>query len=282
MSNPIINVRTDAGGITVHYLEAGHQNNPTLLLCHGYPETAVAFIPLMNLLRDKFHLVAPDLPGIGESGKIDSADKLTIASFLNEFLKTLKLNKPAVIGHDIGGMIVYSLLRHFPDSISHAVIMNTVIPGLSPWEEVKKNPHIWHFAFYSVPELPETLIDGHQQQLFDYFYDTLSFNKNAIPTEKRQQYVMAYQSPASLKTSLDWYRGFSKDEKDNSGLMPTTVPVLYIRGAKEPGNTIADYADGLKKSGVHHVTSKLIDNSGHFSPEEQPAAVANVINEFLR
>jgi len=281
MNNPVIDVRTNVSGITVHYLEAGDKNNPALLLCHGYPETAAAFIPLMNILQDKFHLVAPDLPGIGESGKIAHADKAAIASFLNEFIEALKLNKPAAIGHDIGGMIVYSLLRHFPGSISQAVIMNTAIPGVPPWEEVKKNPYIWHFAFYSVPELPETLIAGHQRLLFDYFYDTLSFNKNAIPPEKREQYAMAYQSPEALKTSLDWYRAFTEDEKDNAHSLPGSIPVLYIKGAKEPGNRITDYVNGLKENGVHHITAKLIDDSGHFSLEEQPQAVAKVISELL-
>ena len=58
-------------------------------------------------------------------------------------------------GHDAGGQIVYAYLHAYPEDLARAVIMNVAIPGLDPWDEVKRNPHIWHFAFHAVPELPE-------------------------------------------------------------------------------------------------------------------------------
>lgn len=105
-------------------------------------------------------------------------------------------------------MVTYAMLRYFPDRLSSAVIVGTVIPGVDPWEEVRRNPYIWHFAFYAVPRLPEILADGRQSPLFNYFYDTLCHRKNAIAEEKRDLYVRAYENPASLSTGFDWYRAF--------------------------------------------------------------------------
>jgi pimeloyl-ACP methyl ester carboxylesterase len=280
MNDAISSQQTNIKGITVHYLEAGVPGNPVILLLHGYPESAAAFIPLMTIMKDKFHLIAPDLPGIGQSEKIESSDKKSIAAFFSEFLKNIKLEKVTVVGHDIGGMVAYAMLRHYPNSLSQVVIMNTAIPGIFPWEEVKKNPHIWHFAFFAVPELPEALINGKQGVLFDYFYDTLSANKNAIPADKRMLYTMAYQLPSSLKTSVDWYRAFSEDEANNNNLPPVSIPLLYLRGGNEPGN-MQDYEHGLKSSGIPHITAKLIADSGHFSVEEQPQSVARAIGDFV-
>lgn len=62
--------------------------------------------------------------------------------------------------------------------------------------------------------------------------------------------------------------------------LPVKLPVLYIRGEKENGN-IQDYVNGLQKSGLRHVTGKLIPDCGHFSAEEKPALVAKTIHEFI-
>lgn len=86
----------------------------------------------------------------------------------------------------------------------------------SPWEEVKRNPHIWHFAFFSVPGLPEQLISRKQRILFDYFCDTISADGHAINVEKRERYTAAYSSSEALRTSLEWYRSFPEDEAGNA------------------------------------------------------------------
>ena len=76
-------------------------------------------------------------------------------------------------------MIVYPYLRSFGD-LARAVIMDVVIPGVPPWQEVVRNPYIWHLAFHSVPRLPELLVQGHQREYFDFFYDVLSADPAAI------------------------------------------------------------------------------------------------------
>ena len=50
-------------------------------------------------------------------------------------------------------------------------MMDVVVPGLGPWEQVIRNPYLWHFAFHSIPALPERLVQGHQAEYFGYFYD---------------------------------------------------------------------------------------------------------------
>ena len=158
--------------------------------------------------------------------------------------------------------------------------MNTAIPGVNPWEEVKRNLYIWHFAFYSIPHLPETLIAGKQNVLFDYFYNILSASKNAITEQSRNAYAEAYKNAASLKTSFDWYRSFLQDEKDNADESSTDIPVLYLKGEKDFGD-IEKYIHGFKESGVKNIKAGLIPGCGHFAPEEQPGKVAEAIHHFI-
>lgn len=279
--NSIDHRQIDVNGVSVHVAESGNPGLPTILFLHGYPENWRTFEKVMIQLKDVLHVVAIDLPGIGTSDVIASGDKRSIAKFVNDVADRLNYNKFILAGHDIGGMVTYAFLRLFPERLARAIIMNTAIPGIEPWEEVKRNPHIWHFAFYAVPSLPETLAMGKQRPLFDYFYDTLSANKTAIPETDRNEYANAYGKASSLKTSFDWYRAFVQDEKDNAPESSVEVPVLYLRGDKEFGD-INNYASGFRKKGLVNIMSKLIPSCGHFACEEQPEAVAGAIQEFVK
>jgi len=278
--NSITHQQINVGGISVHIALAGDSANQAILFLHGYPENWMEFEGVMTILKDTYYVLAIDLPGIGLSEPIASGDKRSLAEFINNILLTLHLERIVLVGNDVGGMTAYPFIKQYPDKLAKAIIMNTAIPGVDPWEQVKRNPYIWHFALYAVPALPEAVFAGKQRVLFDYFYNTLSFNKQAIDDDRRDEYANAYSNAIALKTSFDWYRAFSQDEKDNSGNVPVDVPVLYIRGEKESGD-IDEYAEGLRKSGLRKLTSKLIPDCGHYAPEEQPELVAKVIREFI-
>jgi pimeloyl-ACP methyl ester carboxylesterase len=104
-------------------------------------------------LSNEAHVVAIDLPGIGESQNPPrSNDKTSLAGCVSRLIKSMGLSALTLVGHDIGGQIVYAYLHEYPGELQRAVIMNVAIPGIDPWNEVKHNPHIWYFAFHSVSE----------------------------------------------------------------------------------------------------------------------------------
>src|SRR5213593_2354136 len=99
--------------VQLHYLIAG--SGPAVLLLHGYTQTSRMWRPLIPLLAEKFTVIAPDLPGIGESsipaGKIDM---ITAARQIHGLVRSLKLDKARVVGHDIGLMVAYAYATQFP------------------------------------------------------------------------------------------------------------------------------------------------------------------------
>lgn len=264
----------------VYLAEAGNPVHPAILFLHGYPENNLVFEEVAAYLKDQFYLVAIDLPGIGRSEEIEKSDTLSIAKFMKDLIETLDLKKVVLAGHDIGGMITYTFLKHFPERLSKAVIMNTAVPGVEPWNDVKRNPYIWHFALYAVPSLPEILITGKQNVLFDYFFDILSAKKNTIPEYKRTLYTQAYEKASSLTTSFNWYRAFPQDEEINADKSVADIPVLYLKGDKDFGD-IDQYIEGFKKSGLSNIRGQLIPDCGHFSLDEQPEKVAEIIQHFI-
>lgn len=91
-------------------------------------------------------------------------------------------------------MVTFAYLKQFPE-LRRAVIMDTVIPGIPPWDTVLANPYIWHFAFHSIPALPEKLVQREVRAYFDFFYDAISANTDAISEEARNRYTASYTNP---------------------------------------------------------------------------------------
>lgn len=266
----------------MHIVEAGATDAPAIMLLHGWPQSWAAFERVLPLLAGHMRAIACDLPSIGASrGVPPSATKRTLATYIHALIRKLELGPTLLCGHDIGGQIAYAYLRDYPTMLTGAVLMNIAIPGIDPWSEVVRNPHIWHFGFHTVPRLPELLVSEHRAAYFDYFFDTLSAKPDGIPPRARQAYVDAYARADALTMGFDWYRAFSRDETDNirSKGQSLDVPVLCLRGEHDPGDP-EQYATGLRAAGLRNVRTETIAGSGHFAPDEAPARVAEAIGTY--
>jgi pimeloyl-ACP methyl ester carboxylesterase len=274
--------QVDVDGLSIHLVDAGESSKPTVLFLHGWPQSWAAFERVMISLNHDYHVVAIDLPGVGGSiGAPPSNDKRTLAKYVHGVIDRRGLRNVTLVGHDIGGQVAYAFLRAYPDAIGRAVLMDIAIPGVDPWDDVKRNPYIWHFAFHAIPELPERLVTGHERTYFDFFYDALSATRAGVSPSARETYVGAYLRPEALTTGFDWYRAFPQDEKDNAAdRTPVDVPVLYVRGDKDRGEGIDRYLSGFRAAGLRSVTGTTIANSGHFVADEHPDALAAALREF--
>lgn len=127
------------------------------------------------LENKKCFAVAIDLPGISDS-LFPGAPLLKheIAGIINKVVNKLAWHAMIIAGHDVGGQIVFLYIQEYPNEIKSAVIMEVVIPGLNPWNSILKNPNLWHFAFYSISELPEILVAGNQKDYLEYFYNAIA------------------------------------------------------------------------------------------------------------
>ncbi|MDL4819735.1 alpha/beta fold hydrolase [Actinomadura opuntiae] len=265
------------GDHTLHVAESGDPAGRPFLFLHGWPESWRTWTGVMEA-ADGARLIAIDLPGIGGStGPATGGSKLALASIVHGLVERLELADLTLVGHDAGGMVAYAYLRRY--DAARVVIMNTVIPGVAPWDDVLRNPYIWHFGLHAVPALPETLVRGREREYFDYFYDVLSVDPSRITPESRAAHVAAYTG-ASLTAGFDLYRAFAQDAKDNASFTgPTLTPLLYLRGDSEGGDLDA-YAQGFRDAGVRDLTTAIVQDAGHFAQEEQPAQVWARISSF--
>jgi pimeloyl-ACP methyl ester carboxylesterase len=125
-------------GVSIFYREAGPKDAPTIVLLHGFPSSSRMFQPLFERLSDKYHLIAPDYPGFGNSEAPDPATFAYtfdhIAAIVGDFLKLKGVDKCNLYLQDYGGPMGFRLALAHPDLVESLIIQNAVVheEGLGP------------------------------------------------------------------------------------------------------------------------------------------------------
>jgi len=264
-------------GANLHYLTAGH--GTPLILLHGYAETSLMWKPIIPALAKRFTVIAPDLPGIGDSDiPADGLDMKSAAIRIHDLAKSLGVQKAEVVGHDIGLMVAYAYAAQFPTEVTKLVLMDAFLPGVAGWEQVYNNPAIWHFRFNG--PTPEALVKGRERTYFDYFWNDFAADKDhSIPEAARQAYAAAYARPARMHAGWAYFVSFLQAAKDFAQLSQTklTMPVLSIGGEKSLGEALGQQV----KLVATDATVVVLKNTGHWVLEENPKETTAALEKFL-
>src|SRR2546423_8576501 len=267
----------EVDGVQLHYLSAGH--GPAVLLLHGYAETSRMWRSIIPLLAEKFTVIAPDLPGIGESSiPVDKIDMISAAERIHALVRSLGVEKARVVGHDIGLMVAYAYAAKFPAETEKLAVMDAFLPGVAGWEPIYNSPNVWHFRFNG--EYPEALVKGRERIYFEYFWNVFAADKTrSIPEADRKAYTEAYSRPGRMRAAWAYFASWPELAKDFAQLSQTklTMPVLSIGGEKSLGNELAAQ---LKVVG-NDVTVVILKDTGHWSSEERPKETTDALLNFL-
>src|SRR3954469_22735375 len=184
----------DAEGL--RYLTAG--SGDAVILLHGYTQTSHMWRPLIPLLAKKFRVIAPDLPGIGDSQiPADGLDMKSAAISIHALVKSLGITKARVVGPDISLMVAYAYAAQFPAETEKLVVMDAFLPGVEGWEPIYNNPGLWHFRFNGPS--PEKLVAGRERTYFDYYWNEFAADKgHSLPKADRRAYTEAYSRPGRM------------------------------------------------------------------------------------
>ena len=276
-SDPIASRMATVDGLTLHYLIAGH--GPAVVLLHGYAETSRMWRPLMRTLAPHFTVIAPDLPGIGDSAiPSDGLDMAHAARRMHALVNSLSVAKAAVVGHDIGLMVAYAYAAQFPAEVDKLVLMDAFLPGVDGWEPIYNNPGIWHFRFNG--PTAEALVAGRERTYFEHFWNDFAADKtHSIPELERQAYTAAYARPGRMRAGWSYFVSFQQAATDFAEFSRTklTMPVLSIGGEKANGAALARQVELV----ATNATSVILPNTGHWLMEENPSGATNALTRFL-
>jgi pimeloyl-ACP methyl ester carboxylesterase len=268
---------SEVNGVKLHYLKAGH--GPAVILLHGYTQTSRMWRPIMPLLAEKFTVIAPDLPGIGDSEiPKNGLDMKSAAISVHGLVKSLGIEKARVVGHDIGLMVAYAYAAQFPAETEKLVVMDAFLPGVAGWEDVYNNPGIWHFRFNGTT--PEALVRGRERPYFDYFWNDFAADKtHSLPDADRTAYAAAYARPGRMHAGWEYFVSFQQAAEDFAELSKTklTMPVLAIGGEKANGAVLGEQM----KIVATNATMIVLKDCGHWVMEEKPKETTEALIKFL-
>jgi pimeloyl-ACP methyl ester carboxylesterase len=279
-----INYRTaDVDGFKVFYREAGAPEAPALLLLHGFPTASHMFRDLIPLLSDRFHTVAPDLPGFGQSDMPSHTDFTysfdNIANVIGRFTEVIGLGRFAVYVFDYGAPTGFRLAARHPDRITAIISQNgnAYEEGLSEgWNPIRA-----------------------------YWEDASAANRAALraflaPETTKWQYTQGVPDPSAVSPdgySLDnfYLARLGQDDiqldlfgdyKSNVWLYPefqkyfrTHKPrLLAVWGRNDPFFLPAG-AEAFKRD-IPDAVVRFLD-TGHFALETHATEIATEIRDFL-
>src|SRR3954452_2324892 len=267
-----------ANGATIHVRVGG--TGPAVVLLHGYGETGDMWAPLAEDLVRDHTVVVPDLRGLGLSSKPASGfDKKVQAGDVAGVLDALKIDRADLVTHDIGNMVGYAFAIQHPERVRRFVLIDAPVPGIGPWEEILKNPLLWHFRFGG-PDM-ERLVAGRERIYLDRFWNEFSATPSRFSEASREHYAKLYALPGAMRSGFAQFAAFDQDAVDNKAFLAAKgklgMPVLAIGGEKSFGPMMAT----VMRFAASDVTEGIIPDSGHWIMEENPTAASAMVRSFL-
>jgi epoxide hydrolase 4 len=284
---------TDVNGVRLHYARAGQ--GKLIMFVHGFPEFWYAWKDLLPEFGRDHLAVAPDMRGYNLSSKPAGVTDYAVPHLVDDLralAKSLGHEKFALVAHDWGGGVAWSLGIHHPECLEKLVIINAPHPALFE-RELTHNPAqqaaSQYMLLFRSPKAEATLSANNYAFLVDAVL-TRGLKKGHFTEDDRQAYLTAWSQPGALTGSLNWYRAAgispptSTDTKAHSfepsaGPSKVNVPTLVIWGEKDQA-LVKENLDGLDQY-VPDLTVRRIADGTHWVVHEQPALVAAHIREFL-
>jgi pimeloyl-ACP methyl ester carboxylesterase len=270
-------------GINVFYREAGPDNTPAILLLHGFPTSSRMFDSLMPLLADRYHVIAPDYPGFGNS-EAPSPEKFeytfdSLAKVIGAFTETIHLDHYAIYLQDYGGPVGYRLAVAHPERVTGLIIQNAIAheEGLGRlqgarkgfWADRAANEARYRAGLTSVESARNRHVNGSQHpERFspDLWNDEVAFL--ARPGEADIQSNLFYDYRNNLTAFPEWQKW----------LRGRSPPTLVVWGRNDPLFDIAE-VEAIKQD-VPNAHVHILE-AGHFALDEAAGDIAELMRNFL-
>jgi pimeloyl-ACP methyl ester carboxylesterase len=272
-------------GLRLHYVAGGNPGGDVIVLLAGFPQSWFAWRKVMALLAPTYRIIAPDLPGQGDSDRpMDGYDTQTLAHQVHCLLEQIGVARYFLAAHDVGAWVAFPYAALFGHEVRRMALLDAGIPGITLPEALSTAPErawrTWHFAFHGLADLPEMLITGREREYLDWFLRRKTANPNTFTDVDLDEYLRVFKKEGGLRAGLGYYRAAPLSAQQNRALVARgklKVPLLAL-GADQ--GSMSDMASPLREFFVD-VHGCTITHCGHFLPEEQSRAVANELATFF-
>jgi pimeloyl-ACP methyl ester carboxylesterase len=270
----------EVNGMKLHYVEGG-EGRRTVVLIPGWPQTWYAWRKVMPELAKTYHVVAVDIRGMGDSSRPDGGyDTETAASDISALMSRLGVSRYSVVGHDVGMWIALPLAARHGQAIDRLVMTEATIPGVTPTPPMllppEMNAGMAQHMFNQLRDLPEFLVAGREAAYLRWVVEHLAYRPDRVAVD---EYVRAYSVPGAMKAGFEYYRAIPLTMQQNQELkkQKLTMPVLAIGGVLGAGAKTIETMELVSDN----VEGEVIDECGHYVPEECPGRFLELVKAFL-
>ncbi|MEO0523598.1 MAG: alpha/beta hydrolase [Pseudomonadota bacterium] len=264
---------------------------PRLLLLHGFPEYGGAWSDFAPLLADRFHVIAPDQRGYGQSWAPDDVGEYVLSKLVDDMATLIGAGPVTVMGHDWGASVAYGLAMFRPDLVDRLIIANGVHPV--PFQRAMASGGPQSEASQYINKLraegcEDRLAEDNCSRLMQMFSSRMDMTW--MTPEREAAYKTEWARPGRLRGMLNWYRASPLVVADPGKPvempdLPTerlmvNCPHLPIWGAKDTALLPAS-TDGLETF-APRLTRVVLDDADHWLVHQQPEAIADKIVAWMR
>jgi pimeloyl-ACP methyl ester carboxylesterase len=273
--------QVDIGSLSIHVAEAG--SGPPLLLVHGWPQHWFCWHRVVPMLADRYRLIMPDLRGHGWSDAPRRGyEKEQLATDMLRLLDRMDLDTVGYVGHDWGGWTGFLACLRAPQRFSGLVALGIVHPfqHITP----AKTMQAWRGAYQlalSTPVLSEVLLRS-SPQFVASMIPAAARNREAFTPAELRCYGEIFQQPARAHATTQLYRTFLMRELPRLGRYRNqrlVVPTRLVIGEHDMIGSPA-LLDGWQAN-ADDMSVEVLDDVGHFIPDEAPMAVAAHVVEMF-
>lgn len=272
-------------GVRLHYVTGGKAEGEAVVLLAGFPESWFAWRKVMALLAADYHVIAPDLPGQGDSDRPQGGyDTQALAISVHGLLSRLGLSRYSMAAHDVGAWVAYPYAHLFGAEVHRLALLDAGIPGITLPDALPTAPdkawRTWHFAFHAIPDLPEVLITGREREYLDWFLRRKTADPATFSDAALEEYLRVFKQAGGLRAGLAYYRAAAVSAQQNRDLNARGKLPMPVLALGSDQGSITDMATPLRAF-AEEVHGRTLAHCGHFLPEEQPEAVARELAAFF-
>ncbi|HEV2752184.1 MAG TPA: alpha/beta hydrolase [Gemmatimonadales bacterium] len=272
----------DVAGLKIFYREAGDPSKPTIVLLHGFPSSSYEFHDLIPRVADRFHVIAPDYPGMGFSvAPAQTVLRPTfddVAMAIDAFIAQRAPAPVILYMHDFGGPIGMRIATVHPERIAGLVFQNTTI-SLEGWNSER-------LPFYERiggPETPDKLAEAEQLATVGrdmFLHQTGARRPDALDPGNWAMDAYAFSIAASRvfmsRLLMNMQANFPHYPEWNAYLKDRQPKTLIVWGRNDPF-LLPAAAESVKQD-VSTAEVRYFDG-GHFALDEYAEAIAEAIIE---
>jgi pimeloyl-ACP methyl ester carboxylesterase len=270
----------DVNGTTLHYVSAGSEGSP-ILLVHGFPESWWTFHRVIPLLARSHRVFAVDLRGFGDSAvAADDFTSALAAADLHALIEALDVGPVHVAGQDISGGTIYRLATDHPGDVRSIIATEMGLAGfgLEAFGDITHGGS-WHIGAITAPGVATMLFTGRERELLgSWAFPSMTAAPGAVTDDDVDEFARTYSREDGWNGAVALYRSMLVEGDDfrNRATTPLAIPALAIGGS---GGAFTEATWSQVVDGP--VDSVLLDGVGHYVALEAPEQMSSAILEFL-